>query len=1731
MFQQFSQTNPQVFFIIKERQQPQQQQAQHQQPQQQQYQQQQAQHQQQQQQQAYQQQQYQQQQAYQQQQQQGRQNYQQSPTGSPHGSTHAENSENLKQQLKTVTEELKKMETQKGLIEQKTIQLQAEMQAIDKKLIQVQAFASNFAPGTSNNLMRQKQQYNAALQQVSQTALVLNEKLQKYQQFTEVLENRIFQASQQEKEVEKAKALQQASSLSFQPNLEYEQQLVAADYVVTQIDNLLRQTGIQGNFSLAEKIICLLQSSCPLDKSSRLLLHLATNPNNREKLPETRILPVILNLLQSDSVDAPLRKSLLTLLSNLPSSESSKHAMAAAGVIPIAVTYLDSDDAQLVDLALTILSCVLIEDVYSAIFQYHGGVTKLISFFSQGTSQQQTRALQILSQTGFSEENDAVSFVSGSGNISAICDLIDSAEKEELREMAVRIVISLTKLAPVPMIESGSVGRVIGLIDCKSENIPLLKLSLQSIEPLLINSYVKQTVCNQILGDLVTLLDSPDEEIVSSTLTVLSNVFDDSTADSFEQLDGVQKVVAIFCNPSTKQAEIESSLKLLSTTGFSSSQNQLEFATQGGIEISLTFLMTEDKQLALNALSVLSYLSEHNSAIVNNIKRANLILSHLRSQLEDVDFIHDFLSSLNRFCSSDHSSVAGLFVQAGAFEPLIHLLNHFNEQIVLQSLTIIQLLCLVPGNQDTFVQGIGIPNVIKLLLSPKEEIRRAVLEFVSVLAPVSNDFRIAFGKHQLVKALTQIIDKEKAVTMFQVIRSVATDYQIQCQTLQFKFLDQLLRHLRSKDLPLVLQLVEVLCLLSTNNLLVVEALIAKDALVHIVRLVETLMLRVKLQITDRLLAMINQVLQLIINLSVSTTARDYLTEKTVMKITLKKLQALPDPYMKRNASIILAFMAFPTSPKPIQSSFSPTIVQVLDEIQICSIPEQWSELLVPASRETIIDTVSAEIKTREKNRDQNTAKLTPEQQEQSELARKIAQAEEDLQQAEARCERNKVETANIEESIKTLQHDIETLEEMNDEVLLPEIECKKKELDDLRKLLQDSNSISKLSLDELQDARRKYEASSVDKERLQTLTASFAQLSVDTAEKDQMKLRLIAEMYSFVQMFVGHMQRFQQGYLGSIQCLLSNKSINCSSDDAFAIKQLTADVQDVSRMCLLLQDKLAKNLRSASAEILIGKDLQCFTEFFQPIILFSKHYDPLVRAITHLMNKQQLSEVLTPTQSYLNLPNFAVFPMLVMRLGYYLSFFTNSLMKVTEVTQSDYRSLTSAQRKFQSLLTSIERKNQQEAKKTVPLKDERYHKLVALLNESDFMFLDIFGELKASESIVHQCVRLFAAQGMISSFLEHQISKEVAETVGESTLFRGKTFPTQCLSAFSHIVDHEYLLNTLAIYLRRLHGSEQSLEVNPRLIGSDVSEKDPRVKKNQETLRKECELAFSYINGTANQCTTSLKNVCYSLRTLIAKRFPGNEITSVGGLFFLRFICPCFVTPERFNICKSEDMDKATRRNCILVSKVLQNLSNNVRFALKEPFMVPLNEFLDQCAPKMNQLLIRMSDKRYPEEPLTSLLQDNDLFTIHETLVKNQEAIEKLLQESGCLSLREQFVSVMKDLGAPIPPQVQITDSAQQATKKRLSVRMLRRRSTQISNVVAVNPAAQKFYVSVANQLIQPNYQLAESIWTTASSKEAEILCKSFVRLFNECGCASDCAKKLIRQEVTNCSKLLLSSL
>lgn len=130
----------------------------------------------------------------------------------------------------------------------------------------------------------------------------------------------------------------------------------------------------------------------------------------------------------------------------------------------------------------------------------------------------------------------------------------------------------------------------------------------------------------------------------------------------------------------------------------------------------------------------------------------------------------------------------------------------------------------------------------------------------------------------------------------------------------------------------------------------------------------------------------------------------------------------------------------------------------------------------------------------------------------------------------------------------------------------------------------------------------------------------------------------------------------------------------------------------------------------------------------------------------------------------------------------------------------------------------------------------------------------------------------------------------------------------------------------------------------------DVSRLDANdnISINQDNLLRLTKQILDSILLSTEDFPPQLNSMCICLLRVLCTKFSDTDtcIRAIGTVVFLRFINPAIVSPYEFGIVDEQPSPRVLR-GLTLVSKILQNIANNVEFS-KEEHMLPFNYFVRQ---------------------------------------------------------------------------------------------------------------------------------------------------------------------------------------
>ncbi|WOO81456.1 Neurofibromin [Vanrija pseudolonga] len=264
--------------------------------------------------------------------------------------------------------------------------------------------------------------------------------------------------------------------------------------------------------------------------------------------------------------------------------------------------------------------------------------------------------------------------------------------------------------------------------------------------------------------------------------------------------------------------------------------------------------------------------------------------------------------------------------------------------------------------------------------------------------------------------------------------------------------------------------------------------------------------------------------------------------------------------------------------------------------------------------------------------------------------------------------------------------------------------------------------------------------------------------------------------------------------------------------------------------------------------------------------------------------------------------------------------------------------------------------------------------------------------------------RVFEAKGSLLSLMKLLIEREVSQTNHESELFRANSITTRLLTMFGRAYGYNYCRSTLQPLIHHLEEKppECSFELDP----SKVPEEE--IGRNAEHLRLMCQALLEVIYTSADNAPVMFKALCHHIWDSVEDRFPDSRHSAVGSFLFLRFLCPAIVAPEAMDLDVNPDT-RDTRRALLLITKVVQNLANNVLFGNKEAHMKVLNPFLSenirQVTKFLSELAVRprswevaQAIKTFQEEAERNLDTDGDNMLIQRFVFRHIARLETSLE-------------------------------------------------------------------------------------------------------------------------------------
>ena len=256
------------------------------------------------------------------------------------------------------------------------------------------------------------------------------------------------------------------------------------------------------------------------------------------------------------------------------------------------------------------------------------------------------------------------------------------------------------------------------------------------------------------------------------------------------------------------------------------------------------------------------------------------------------------------------------------------------------------------------------------------------------------------------------------------------------------------------------------------------------------------------------------------------------------------------------------------------------------------------------------------------------------------------------------------------------------------------------------------------------------------------------------------------------------------------------------------------------------------------------------------------------------------------------------------------------------------------------------------------------------------------------DSLAKGLVYVACAHGVATEMIKTIIRAEVQSCSLENQLFRSNSVASKMYKFYSRIVGVKYLYHCIARVVMELEvlgrraiaaangnskipnmsgssggsgsGTVSILDVSLELDATKEGAKDDDVDDeiNRLQLQLICQKIISVLSKkTLRNIPKPLREIFVEIDQSVSNKFPGSNeaiYKGLGGLFFLRFVCPALTAPHVYGLLQAPP-NESTQRQLILIAKVIQSIANMQTQTQKEEYMEKMGSFINKSIPRIQR--------------------------------------------------------------------------------------------------------------------------------------------------------------------------------
>ncbi|KAJ1720123.1 hypothetical protein LPJ53_005207 [Coemansia erecta] len=247
-----------------------------------------------------------------------------------------------------------------------------------------------------------------------------------------------------------------------------------------------------------------------------------------------------------------------------------------------------------------------------------------------------------------------------------------------------------------------------------------------------------------------------------------------------------------------------------------------------------------------------------------------------------------------------------------------------------------------------------------------------------------------------------------------------------------------------------------------------------------------------------------------------------------------------------------------------------------------------------------------------------------------------------------------------------------------------------------------------------------------------------------------------------------------------------------------------------------------------------------------------------------------------------------------------------------------------------------------------------------LLDARPTLIFDLVAVLpRSADWLVETATKIAICSGRAVPWIEAIVQHELGthRPPDPALVFRGASVATRAMDTLMKVVGLTFLDQMIGNVVRDVAKGSYHCEVDPaRLLAKED------VNEHWRTLLHLQRALWLGIEESLDGCPPTLRRVFAGIRAVISQLYAGHvahaqvRYSCISGFLFLRLVCPAMLSPKTFGLVGTHP-DAQALRTLTLLAKGIQCTANLTDFALKEPYMQPMNQFVQQSVPKLKRYI------------------------------------------------------------------------------------------------------------------------------------------------------------------------------